>query len=127
MRQKKIEELKNRLMELRKEHYAEIRQHNQEAADLGDSGVPDPGDAGVSDDLRENMHLLSDTKREELLRIDEALDKIGNGTYGLCETCEEPISIERLEVRPFARYCIQCKEEIEKQESKRKGVEEGKL
>ncbi len=127
MDKKKIEELQNRLFEMRQEYYAEIRERNEEAAELVDAGVPDAGDSSVTDDLREYLHILSDSRREELLRIDEALDRIRNGTYGQCEQCEEPISIERLEVRPFTRYCIKCKEEIEKQEEKRKGVEEGKL
>lgn len=38
--------------------------------------------------------------------VDRALDKIGNGTYGLCETCNEPIEMERLNVDPLVRYCI---------------------
>jgi DnaK suppressor protein len=51
-----------------------------------------------------------------LKEIDLALEKIEERTYGICESCDEHIPIERLKVKPFARYCIVCREEIERQE-----------
>jgi DnaK suppressor protein len=52
-----------------------------------------------------DLNLLKDT--------DNALDKIANKTYGICEECEENISEKRLEANPVARYCITCKRIIE--------------
>lgn len=49
-----------------------------------------------------------------LNRIDEALKKIQDGTYGTCENCDKPISFKRLKVVPYAKLCIKCKEEEEK-------------
>ena len=46
--------------------------------------------------------------------IDESLSRIKDGTYGSCQACGEDIPEGRLEVRPKAKYCAQCKEEIEK-------------
>ncbi len=55
-------------------------------------------------------------QRKELNEIELALDKIKHGTYGICEMCEEPISLPRLEVKNFARFCIACREITEKEE-----------
>ena len=52
---------------------------------------------------------------EELNEIKLALDKIRIGTYGTCEMCEDEISIERLNVKNFARFCITCREITEKE------------
>ena len=60
-------------------------------------------------------HLCS---REKLLirKIERSLQDIENGTYGLCEHCEEDIAIKRLKARPTARYCIDCKTQLETRE-----------
>ena len=55
-------------------------------------------------------------QRKELNEIELALDKIKNGTYGICEMCEDPIGKPRLEVKNFARFCITCREINEKEE-----------
>ncbi len=53
---------------------------------------------------------------EELAEIELALGKISKNLYGICEMCEEEINIERLKVKIFARYCITCREVIEKEQ-----------
>jgi len=57
--------------------------------------------------------------RERFLmgKIDKALTKIGDGEYGRCEECDEPVSLKRLQARPEAQLCIQCKEAQEKEEA----------
>jgi DnaK suppressor protein len=52
---------------------------------------------------------------KELAEIELALGKIHNNLYGVCEMCEEEINIERLKVKNFARYCITCREVVEKE------------
>ena len=51
-----------------------------------------------------------------LQKVDHALARIENGSFGQCEVCEEPLSIERLKARPFATLCIACKEDQESSE-----------
>ncbi len=57
--------------------------------------------------------------RERFLmdKIELALKKIDDGEFGTCEECEEPISLKRLQARPEAPLCIQCKEAQEKEEA----------
>lgn len=127
MRNQRLEAIQKTLIELRQDLYAEILRKNREAAGLTDEGVPDLADQGLTDNLREFLHLLSDSKREDLLKVDEALDRIQQGTYGMCQRCGEPIDIGRLEVRPFTRYDVACKQELEKEEALKAGPGRGSL
>jgi DnaK suppressor protein len=83
----------------------ENRQLVDTALDDGDWSVVD-----LSEDIS-LRHLSS--HREDLQRIDEAIRKIDEGTYGLCEDCGEEISEERLKILLYAIYCIDCKERRE--------------
>jgi DnaK suppressor protein len=49
----------------------------------------------------------------EIRQIDEALERLRDGTFGLCESCDKPISRERLGAIPYARLCLPCKKEEE--------------
>jgi DnaK suppressor protein len=64
-----------------------------------------------SAELEQNMRMrLRSREALFLKKIDESLEKIQAGTFGICESCEEEIEFSRLEVRPTAQLCIQCKE-----------------
>jgi DnaK suppressor protein len=77
----------------------------------------DDGDWSVID-LSEDISLRKlGTHRETLLKIDEALRKLSEGTYGTCEDCGDEISAERLRVLPFAIYCRDCQEAREEMEA----------
>ena len=127
MKQQYPETVRKYLIGLREDLVDEMRRKNAEAAALRDEGVGDWEDLGLMDNLGEFLHLLSDRKREELVLIDEALERLKEGTYGHCQECGKPIEAERLEVRPFARFCTACKAEKEKEENLREGTEKGKL
>lgn len=62
------------------------------------------------------IQKLGTREKKLLKKIDLALDKIENGEYGICETCGEPIAPKRLEARPVAQFCIDCKTEQEQNE-----------
>ena len=58
---------------------------------------------------------LMEAEREELGEIMDAMDRIAQGVYGLCERCEKSIPKTRLQAIPFARLCIDCKKEEEEE------------
>ena len=58
---------------------------------------------------------IMEQQRKELAEIELALDKIRDGSYGICEMCEDEINVERLQVKNFARFCIACREITEKE------------
>lgn len=106
----------NRREEIVKEAKAEISKYIKgETRHLVETALDD-GDWSVID-LSEDISLKQlSTHRETLLRIDEALRKLEEGTYGKCEDCGEEISEKRLKVLPFAIYCIDCQEKREQLE-----------
>jgi len=58
---------------------------------------------------------IMEQQRKELAEIELSLDKIRDGSYGICEMCEDEINMERLRVKNFARFCIACREITEKE------------
>ncbi len=61
-------------------------------------------------------YRIRDRGSNLLKKIEKALGKIEDGTFGVCENCGDEIGAKRLEVRPVADYCISCKEKMEKME-----------
>jgi DnaK suppressor protein len=59
---------------------------------------------------------LKNRETAHLKKVDEALRRIENGTFGLCEECDEDIELKRLEARPTATLCVGCKEDQERRE-----------
>jgi DnaK suppressor protein len=81
-------------------------------------------DQASSERDRELGLLLGDREREKLHAIDEALLRIREGEYGICEECEEEIPLGRLKALPFARHCVRCKSDLEKLQAQTKRFEE---
>ena len=88
-----------------------IRHHN-EADNGGDDG------ASIFDKFLA-LERAGNTK-DILNRIDEALGRMDDGTYGKCLACGNPIRRVRLEVQPFSKYCIKCQEQLEKERESEK-------
>src|SRR5512138_102356 len=83
----------------------------QEAVNL-----PDPTDLATSESDQSFSTRLRERERKLLAKIDEALGRIKDGEYGICESCGEEISEGRLRARPVTTLCISCKTEQEEQE-----------
>jgi DnaK suppressor protein len=75
----------------------------------------DEADAAVSTDMRERALWLLHGHREKLELIEQALQRLTDGSYGRCEKCGEPINPERLEALPYATQCIRCQQQAERQ------------
>jgi len=83
--------------------------------------MPDPADRASLESDRNFTLRIRDRERKLINKIKDALERIENGTYGICESCEEEISEERLKARPVTTLCIDCKKKQEDEE-KMKGV-----
>ena len=79
---------------------------------------PDPMDQASDQSERDFLLRLRDRESKLMAKIKEALEKIDNGTFGICEECGEEISLKRLRARPMATLCIDCKHEQEDLEKK---------
>lgn len=70
---------------------------------------------------RDFLLRIKDRERKLILKIREALHRIEQGTYGICEICGERIGEERLRARPVTTQCIECKTDMEDQERRMAG------
>jgi DnaK suppressor protein len=70
---------------------------------------PDPTDRASHEANRSFMLRIRDREHKLIKKIRKALDRIENGTYGICDKCEENISNKRLKARPVTTQCIDCK------------------
>ena len=77
-------------------------------------------DLSVIDFIEDLGLSVSDIRKEELLRIDESLRKLDQGTYGICEKCGMEIDKERLRVEASAMHCLKCQSDLESVEGKKK-------
>jgi DnaK suppressor protein len=110
--------LKKLLISKRQEIFKEVKTEiskyiKGETRQLVDTALDD-GDWSIVDLSEDISFKHLSTHRENLLKIDEALRKLDEGTYGICEDCGEEITQERLNILPFAIYCIDCQEKREK-------------
>lgn len=108
------EEARERLQQLRREVLAEVQENYAASRELGQDRVPDIGDMSMNTYSRDVLLNLSETQRQKIRDIDAALDRLDSGEYGVCARCEEEIPPRRMEVRPFSRYCVDCKAEVER-------------
>ena len=77
---------------------------------------PDPSDRASMETEHINVLRIRDRERKLLSKVDDALGRMEQGSFGLCEECGEEIDLERLKIRPVTTFCIRCKETLEAQE-----------
>lgn len=109
------------------EHYRQVLNEEMRTL-LGEAGktvsemtaenvnFPDPTDRATQESDRSFELRIRDRERKLINKIREALDRIDNGEFGICELCGEDISEGRLKARPVTTLCIDCKIEEERKE-----------
>ena len=110
---KKFQEL---LEEKRKIVLERARQMLSEGMVLDANDLPDEMDLASSEYIQSFEFRLRGREKSLLSKLDLALKKIEDGSFGVCEICEEPIGKKRLEARPETTLCIKCKEDQEREE-----------
>ncbi len=114
MEQKQLEHFRSILLEQLRQNSDRVR--TDQAAVLeaaADDGVKDSVDMSLQDVNQELMLRLGERDSQTVADIDEALQRIDEGTYGLCERCGNPIDERRLEALPTARYDAACQAAVE--------------
>jgi DnaK suppressor protein len=124
----KIDEMRVILLKLKDETLREISKAVKSGAEMpSDEPSGDIYDQASNERDRELSLLLGDREREKIRNIDEALARLEEGEYGVCEECEEEIPLGRLKVMPFARLCVKCKADLEKLQAQTKRFEEDRV
>jgi RNA polymerase-binding transcription factor len=112
---KKEVERYRRLLEAKKSTLsAELAKTRSAEEETTEELTQDIADKAVSSYTREFLYSLTDTERNTLIQIDQALLRIEEGAYGFCLNCGAAISEKRLEAVPWSSYCVDCQELSEK-------------
>lgn len=114
---KQLEKFKSLLSEKRRLLLQQANETLENEMILSADDRFDEVDQASSEYMQAFSFRLRGRERHLMNKIEYALRKIDEGSYGICEECEEPISSKRLQARPEAPLCIQCKEAQEKEEA----------
>lgn len=114
MRKREFGQLEKVLFERRAQILRNIHDAHEEMDMLNSSELNDEGDFAAASSESMIDQVITAQQSKELGEIEYALEKIKDGTYGICEMCEEPIGKDRLKVKPHAKHCIVCREIVEK-------------
>lgn len=110
MKEEQIKKFHKRLNSLREE-IIKVMNWRDSATEKGDA--LDEIDQANDMIEREMGYVMSSNMRSNLDQVDEALTRIADRTFGKCLHCGQDISIKRLELLPFARFCVPCQEKLE--------------
>lgn len=126
MKLQKWQEIRVILERIKEDTLREIYKSVKNGTDAVAANEPggDIYDQASSERDRELGLLLGDREREKLHSIDEALLRIDEDEYGICEECDEDIPLGRLKAMPFTRHCVKCKSDLEKLQAQTKRFEE---
>ena len=114
MTKKEMEKYRRLLDEKKNTLSAEIAKTRSAEEETTEESTQDIADKAVSSYTREFLYSLTDGERTTLLRIDDALGRIEEGTYGFCVNCATAMTEKRLNAVPWAPYCLDCQELSEK-------------
>ena len=101
------------LLEMRRDLVEKAKTNRQ--SNSGRDHLGDLCDWAASNMEADYVYMIGERLRQRLFLIEEALDAIENGEYGICAECGEPINEKRLLLMPFTLLCVRCQSEIEKQ------------
>jgi len=121
MRKSFLKSQREKLEEMKRQLLAEIRHDLKQGRESSKDEGMDTYDLASEERDREINFILSDRDRGKLQAIESALERIGDASYGVCESCESEIAEGRLLAMPFTRLCVQCQadREIEAKQSRR--------
>jgi DnaK suppressor protein len=118
---KKLEAVRQELLARKQTLDEQLSQRSFESADTTGK---DPGDQALTSTMENLQRSLQDSEFEEYNRITQALEKIDEGSYGICADCNELIPERRLKFYPNAARCLACQELYEDSGDEVRGVED---
>ena len=108
--------IKEMLLKKREELVLEISRRSKANTESAAQDIGDILDSVSEERTRELDLILTDREKRKLAQIDDAMERIDENTYGLCDDCGVKIPKARLKVLPFATHCVECQEKNEREE-----------
>jgi DnaK suppressor protein len=110
-----IQQLENRMRRRAHKLMYLVRREVDELKSIRDEAVGDAGDLSVQFHASELTSQLAELECRELSRIEEALQRLEAGDFGICEDCGRSISMRRLHAVPYAERCVACQDAMDKE------------
>jgi DnaK suppressor protein len=120
MDKEQLDHFRKKLHDMSKSLLNEAEKTISDMTDSNDN-YPDPTDRAAAESDRSFELRIRDRERKLLNKIKEAIERIEDGSYGICDECGEEISVKRLDARPVTTLCIDCKTKQENHEKAQKG------
>jgi DnaK suppressor protein len=114
-RKKFLAKAREQLLETKTRLLGEIDSESRAERESNKDEGMDSYDLASEERDREINFILSDRERVKLKQIDDALERLDDGAYGVCESCGLEIAEERLEAMPFSRLCRDCQQDQERE------------
>jgi DnaK suppressor protein len=113
MEQKKLRAFRERLQQKKQEILEAYNKNKTYGKEADEDGAQDIADKASNSYAKEFLFSLSNSERELLQLMDDALARIEDKRFGVCLSCEEEMNQKRLEAVPWARHCLACQEKQE--------------
>ena len=110
MDKKKAEYYKKRLVTTQDELLRLVTKSERDGREADEEATQDIADKAANSYTKEFLFHQSDENRRLLQMVNEALERVKEGTYGLCVSCQGEVQVKRLEAVPWARHCIECQD-----------------
>lgn len=115
MTKKEKQEFRKMLLERKERIIRKLSEFINESKEIETNVAQDVVDKAESSYTKEFLLSLSDTERDQLMLIDEALRRLDKNDFGLCQLCSQEISRKRLNALPWTPTCINCQKKAEKE------------
>lgn len=122
MRKSDIERLAKKLENLKSATIKNLRATSENIHSLNSLNQSEEAELGSVMSMAKISENLFSANNSELAEIERALEKIKRNQFGKCEMCKNDIDIKRLEAKPFARFCIKCREIFENQNNAKRSA-----
>jgi len=113
MDQKKVKSYRERLLQKKQEILEAYNKNKSYGKEADGEATQDIADKAANSYTKEFLFSLSNSERNTLQQVDDALARIEARRYGVCAACEDDMNLKRLEAVPWARLCLSCQEKQE--------------
>jgi DnaK suppressor protein len=120
MNEEKASFYQEKLKQIKLELLGDVEKNYKSAKEGTGEAVPDISDEASRSYNNQLMTNLGEQDWEKLKLVEDALESFDKGEYGICKECEEEIPEPRLNIVPFAKYCVECLNKIEKEQAAEK-------
>ena len=113
-KKKEMEPYRRMLLSLKDSLLKEVLVNDDASKESNEGEVLDLADLASDAYDKDLANSISETERSRLRAVEQALERVSQGTYGVCQTCAKPIPLARLKTLPFARLCVSCQSDEER-------------